>query len=333
MPRKKIEPAPMDAEPIQDTPAETIPQPAEEPKRSTRTRDSDLLTISDQERGITPEDSEDVKWNYIAGAARRHQILTGIVSGVENTDNGSTVCVVDYEGIRILIPVKEMFVEELPETGEIPRSFRMRLGRILGGTVDFMLAGVDMKNRIAVASRRNAMLQRQAKYYATGRIKEGIRVACRVTGVGNGYINVEAIGVDAEINAGQLSWEWFADAVDLYSTGDLVVAKVLKVEKNEQTGHYSVGLSVKAATENPDLPALRKLVPRSNYYGVVTGVRDKLIFVRLQAGANAKTMTYHSKEIPSKLDTVSFQVRSINEEAGMAFGVVTRIIKRHARLR
>ena len=226
-----------------------------------------------------------------------------------------------------------MFVEELPDESDIPKAFRMRLGRILGGTVDFVLAGVDLKNRIAVASRRNAMLLRQAKYYDTGRVKEGIRVACRVTGVGNGYINVEAIGVDAEINAGQLSWEWFADAVDLYSTGDLVVAKVMGITKDDQTGHYSVNLSVKAATDNPDLPALRRLVPRSNYYGVVTGVRDKVIFIRLQAGANAKTMTYHSREIPSKLDTVSFQVRSVNEEAGMAFGVVTRIIKKHARLR
>lgn len=333
MPRKKIDPAPLDTEPVQEATAEVQPQPVSDPQRSPRARDADLLTISDQERGITPEDSEDVKWNYIAGAARRRQILTGIISGVENTENGSTVCVVDYEGIRILIPLKEMFVEELPENGEIPRSIRMRLGRILGGTVDFMLGGVDMKNRIAVASRRNAMLQRQARYYDTGRVKEGTRVACRVTGVGNGYINVEAIGVDAEINAGQLSWEWFADAVDLYSTGDLIVAKVLKIDKDEKTGYYSVSLSVKAATDNPDLPTLRKLVPRSNYYGVVTGVRGKLIFVRLQAGANAKTMTYHSKEIPSKLDTVSFQVRSIDEDAGMAFGVVTRIIKRHARLR
>ena len=84
---------------------------------------------------------------------------------------------------------------------------------------------------------------------------------------------------------------------------------------------------------NPDLPNLRKLVPGSNYYGVVTGVRDQLIFVRLQMGVNAKTKLFHTKQMPSKLDTVSFQVRDIDEENGVAFGLITRIIRRHARTR
>ena len=119
----------------------------------------------------------------------------------------------------------------------------------------------------------------------------------------------------------------------MYATGDLVVAKVLSVTKDEETGHYSVRLSLKAATENPDLPALRKLVPGCNYYGVVTGVRDRLIFVRLQAGVNAKTKLYYTKQIPSKLDTVSFQVRAVDEDTGVAFGLITRIVRRHARLR
>lgn len=65
----------------------------------------------------------------------------------------------------------------------------------------------------------------------------------------------------------------------------------------------------------------------------MTGVRDRVIFIRLQTGANAKTMTYRTREIPAKLDTVSFLVRSVDLEAGMAFGLVTRIIKKHSRLR
>ena len=52
---------------------------------------------------------------------------------------------------------------------------------------------------------------------------------------------------------------------------------------------------MKAAADNPDLANLRKLVPGSNYFGVVTGVHDRLIFVRLQAGVNAKTKLYRTK--------------------------------------
>jgi hypothetical protein len=293
----------------------------------------DILTLNDQERGITPQDSDDVKWNYINGACIKHLVLTGVVSGVEQLDTRDPLCVVDYEGIRIVIPSSQMFMDEWPEGEHIPQEYRMRLGRMLGATIDFMPVGVDIRNRVAVASRRAAMQNRITKYYKTGRVKAGIRIACRVIGIGNNYLSVEAVGVDTDIEAIALSWEWFADATSVYATGDLVVAKVLAVTKDEETGHYSVRLSVKAATENPDLPALRKLVPGCNYYGVVTGVRDRLIFVRLQAGVNAKTKLYYTKQIPSKFDTVSFQVRAVDEDTGVAFGLITRIVRRHARLR
>ena len=281
MPRKKIE---------TDTPAEALN--AKEVVEEVRPAD-DLLTINDQERGITPEDSDDVKWNYIAGAYARREILTGIVSGLESLETVNPVCVVDFEGVRILIPGRQMFMDEWPANERMPREFYMRFNRILGATVDFIVVGVDSRNHAAVASRKAALQQRQAKYYATGRVKPGIRIACRVIGVGNNRITVEAVGVDTTIYANALSWEWFPDVTDLYSTEDLVVARVLAVVQDEKTGEYAVRLSVKDATENPDLPNLRKLVPGSNYYGVVTGVRDQLIFVRLQMGVNAKTKLFH----------------------------------------
>ena len=333
MPRKKTDPELEAAEEQVVTTSKEAAEPA--PRRSyPQTRSSDdILTINDQERGITPGDSDDVKWNYITGAYSRREILTGIVSGLESLETAHPICVVDFEGVRILIPGRQMFMDEWPANERMPREFLMRFNRILGATVDFIVVGVDSRNHAAVASRKAALQQRQAKYYATGRVKPGIRIACRVIGVGNNRITVEAVGVDTTIYAHALSWEWFPDVTDLYSTEDLVVARVLAVDMDEETGEYAVRLSVKAATENPDLPNLRKLVPGSNYYGVVTGVRDQLIFVRLQMGVNAKTKLFHTKQMPSKLDTVSFQVRDIDEENGVAFGLITRIIRRHARTR
>ena len=333
MPRKKTDPELEAAEEQVVTTSKEAAEPA--PRRSyPQTRSSDdILTINDQERGITPGDSDDVKWNYITGAYSRREILTGIVSGLESLETAHPICAVDFEGVRILIPGRQMFMDEWPANERMPREFLMRFNRILGATVDFIVVGVDSRNHAAVASRKAALQQRQAKYYATGRVKPGIRIACRVIGVGNNRITVEAVGVDTTIYANALSWEWFPDVTDLYSTEDLVVARVLAVDMDEETGEYAVRLSVKAATENPDLPNLRKLVPGSNYYGVVTGVRDQLIFVRLQMGVNAKTKLFHTKQMPSKLDTVSFQVRDIDEENGVAFGLITRIIRRHARTR
>lgn len=310
------------------------PIPAAAPAAPRRQSSEDLLELNDQERGVTREDSEDAKWGYLAGAARCQQILTGIVSSdISPTENGMPVVPVDFEGLCVKIPVREMVLNEWADDAPIPRDVRIQIGRMLGATIDFIPAAVDIKNRAAVGSRKAAMLQRQKRYYASGRVKPGILMACRVLAVGNNTMTVEACGVDTEIYARNVSWQWFSDITDLYATGDLVVARVMDVSHNPDRDTYSVSLSIKEASENPDRAALEKIVPNSNYFGVVTGVKDRVFFVRLQAGVNAKTKLFRSIDMPSRLDTVSFRVTGVDEESGIALGFITRIIKRHTRLR
>lgn len=326
MPKKKTEEV---AEQVAETPI-----PAAAPAAPRRQSSEDLLELNDQERGVTREDSEDAKWGYLAGAARRQQILTGIVStDISLTENGMPVVPIDFEGLCVKIPVREMVLSEWPDDAPIPKDVRIQIGRMLGATIDFIPAGVDIKNRAAIGSRKAAMLQRQKRYYASGRVKPGILMACRVLAVGNNTMTVEACGVDTEIYARNVSWQWFSDITDLYATGDLVVARVMDVGYNPEREIYSVSLSIKEASENPDRAALEKIVPNSNYFGVVTGVKDRVFFVRLQAGVNAKTKLYRSIDMPSRLDTVSFRVTGVDEESGIALGFITRIIKRHTRLR
>ena len=326
MPKKKTEEV---AEQVAETPI-----PAAAPAAPRRQSSEDLLELNDQERGVTREDSEDAKWGYLAGAARRQQILTGIVStDISLTENGMPVVPIDFEGLCVKIPVREMVLSEWPDDAPIPKDVRIQIGRMLGATIDFIPAGVDIKNRAAIGSRKAAMLQRQKRYYASGRVKPGILMACRVLAVGNNTMTVEACGVDTEIYARNVSWQWFSDITDLYATGDLVVARVMDVGYNPEREVYSVSLSIKEASENPDRAALEKIVPTSNYFGVVTGVKDRVFFVRLQAGVNAKTKLYRSIDMPSRLDTVSFRVTGVDEESGIALGFITRIIKRHTRLR
>ena len=326
MPKKKTEEV---AEQVAETPV-----PAAAPAAPRRQSSEDLLELNDQERGVTREDSEDAKWGYLAGAARRQQILTGIVStDISLTENGMPVVPIDFEGLCVKIPVREMVLSEWPDDAPIPKDVRIQIGRMLGATIDFIPAGVDIKNRAAIGSRKAAMLQRQKRYYASGRVKPGILMACRVLAVGNNTMTVEACGVDTDIYARNVSWQWFSDITDLYATGDLVVARVMDVSHNPDRDTYSVSLSIKEASENPDRAALEKIVPNSNYFGVVTGVKDRVFFVRLQAGVNAKTKLYRSIDMPSRLDTVSFRVTGVDEESGIALGFITRIIKRHTRLR
>lgn len=153
MPKKKQEPAEEQAT-VALQPSAPVEQANSPPARSSGYEPGDLLTINDSERGITLEDSDDVKWNYLAGAAARRLILTGVVSGLEGLDTMSPLCIVDYEGLRVVIPGRQMFMEAWPEDETAPKNVRTRLGRILGATIDFVLAGVDIRNRAAVASRK-----------------------------------------------------------------------------------------------------------------------------------------------------------------------------------
>ncbi len=341
MPRKKAEPDPVQDENAQDEVVseveskeptdETSPTPR--PPRRRISEDSNILALSDEEIGFTAEDSEDAKWGYLAGAVRRRQILTGIVSNVVSLESGNHACAVDFEGMRVLIPLREMTLREWPEDELAPDSVQIFMQRILGATVDFIPAAVDIRNRAAVGSRKAALIQRQKQYYETERVKPGILVACRVLAVGNNAMTVEACGVDTQIYARDVSWEWFSDITDLYGTGDLVIAKVMDVQKDEETGLYSVALSIKAASEHSDKAAFKTIVPNSNYFGEVTGVKNGTFFVRLQSGVNAKTRIYRSKDYPCKHDTVSFRVIHLDEEHLVANGFITRIIKRHNRLR
>ncbi len=326
MPRKKVTP---ESEPeavvTESPPASTSP-----PTARPRQRDMNLLTLNDQERGFTREDSEEIKWNYLSAACRRKEILTGVVSSIESLENKAKVAVVDYQGVRILVPAKEMFNIECAEE-ELPLQYQIRMNKILGATIDFILLAVDVRGKAAVASRKQALQADIRKFYDTGRVQEGILIACRVTSVSNNVVTVDACGLETYIQGRNLSWKWLPDAADYFATGDLVVAKVLSVKKNEQ-GEYSIQLSIKDASENPDIEAAKKLVPNSTYFGTVTGVKDGVIFVRLQAGVNAKTKMYRC-ELPQRKDTVCFLVRRVDTDRAMALGLITRIIKKSSRLR
>ncbi len=320
--------------PDEQTEPAAPPTTAVEPRQSTRVYDENILTLNDEERGFTAQESEELKWSYLVSAYYRRHILSGVVSGVEALKTNAPLCIVDYEGVRVAIPGHEMFMDDWPANQVTPVEFQSRLNDMLGATVEFMLRGVDIKNRVAGGSRRDAMKVRQQMYYASGRVKEGILIACRVIRASGKFLTVEALGVDTMIQASDASWKWFNDISKLRNPGDLVVARVMALETDPETGEPKLRLSIKAAdNENPDRAALQKLTIGSVYFGVVTGVVDRLIFIRLQSGVNAKTMSYRSEEMPSKNDTVSFLVKSVDLDQCMAFGTVTRIIKRFGRFR
>ena len=126
---------------VLDEPAEVVtvpedPQPSEKPKRTVRKRTAakktvevekqatppaedaavsaepapaavqqrDILTLDARGEAETQAQMEDIIWHEIHNAYRTRRMLSGMLSGIERTEAGKTIAIVDYKGFRIVIP-------------------------------------------------------------------------------------------------------------------------------------------------------------------------------------------------------------------------------------
>lgn len=320
-----------------------IPAPAEEekpaetpPPRRRRKADAPVLTIESGDEIETEDAREAAAWHEIHNAYRTRRILSAPLGGIEQTDSGKTIAVVDYNGFRIVIPLKEMMVA--PSAANSTDSMAVRqmklLGNMLGAEIDFIILGIDSKSRSVVASRREAMMRKRQLFYfsldANGeyRVREGRVVQARVIAVADKSIRVEIFGVECSIMARDLAWDWIGDAHDRFAVGDQILVRVTEVDKTSQE-KLSVHADVKSVTENTSREALKRCRVQSKYAGRVTDVHKGIVYVRLSNGVNAVAHSCYDRRTPGKKDDVSFVVTKLDEERSIAVGIITRIIRQN----
>lgn len=298
-----------------------------------------ILTIENGDLVETQADREDMIWHEIHNAYRVRRVLTGQFCGVEQSENGKTLAIADYKGFRVVIPLREMLMDLGDRlTGKEYRDEMQRLNRLLGNMlgakIDFVVRGIDSGERRAVASRRDAMLRkRQTFYFGTDadgmyRIHEGRIVQARVVAVAEKVIRVEAFGVECSIPARDLAWDWIGDAHERYAVGDRILVRIQSVQRDSLE---DVRIRADVRSLNPDAgrAALDKCQLQSKYIGRITDVRKGGVFIRLTNGANAVAHSCFDYRIPGKQDDVSFVVTAIDEERGVATGIITRIIRQN----
>ena len=92
-----------------------------------------VLTLEARGEVETEESREDAIWHEIHNAYRTRRILTGQLGGIEQTDNGKTIAIVDYKGFRIVIPLKEMMINVgRNPSGQEYAELMLRQNKILG---------------------------------------------------------------------------------------------------------------------------------------------------------------------------------------------------------
>lgn len=326
---------------------EDTPSPAQSPRRRSApgsiSLESDpedyVLTIEARAQVETEQDREELIWHELRTSHITNRILSGILAGVEQTESGMTLAIVDYHGFRVAIPAKEMMLNPGPVPyGAAYSSHMERLSRImvtmLGAEIDFIVRGLDRPSRSVVASRKAAMLRKRQTFYMdtndAGKhmIYEGRIVQARVIGVAEKVVRIEAFGVECPIFARDLSSVWLGDARDKFSVGDRVLVRILTINRAD-VHRLTITADMRSISTSTNLDNLKLCLPQSRYVGRVTDVRYGVIYIRLNNGVNAIAHTCHDRRMPGKKDDVSFAVTKIDEERGIAVGIITRIIKQN----
>ena len=298
-----------------------------------------VLSIDAKAEVETEEYREDTIWHEIRNAYRTRRILTGTLGGVEQTEDGKSLVIVEYKGFRVVIPAKEMMLslDRRPTDSNyaaLMRRCNQILSAMMGAEIDFIVRGIDNKTRSIVASRKEAMLRKRQTFYldqdASGeyRITPGRLVQARVTAVSEKVIYVEAFGVECAILARDLSWDWVGDAHDHYSVGDRVVVRILDIRRNSPED-ISIRADIRSVSGTTDQDNLRKCRKQGKYAGKVTDIHKGVVFIRLTNGVNAIAHACLDRRMPGKKDDVSFVVTHLDPEQGVAFGIITKIIKQN----
>ena len=318
---------------------EDIPDNEESPEDTEADEEVPILTINVGGEAQTDNERAEIVWHEIRTSHIARRTLTGMLGGIEQLENGTTVAIVDYKGYRIVIPLKEMGILTL--NGMHPDKYKEYVSRqqkllnnMLGADIDFIVKGIDHETRSVVASRKDAMLKKRKTFYmehnedGSYKIYNGRIVQARVLAVAEKGIRVEIFGVECSIMARDLSWDWIGDAHDRFSVGDHILVRVLSVER-ESLENITVTADVKSVTEPDRRPNLSLCRVQSKYAGRVTDVHNGVIYVRLTNGVNAIAHSCYDRRLPGKKDDVSFAVTHIDEERGVAIGIITRIIKQN----
>lgn len=298
-----------------------------------------VLTIDAKDEIQTEEEREATIWHEIQNAYRTRRILTGTLDAIEKTPSGFLVVAVTYKGFRVVIPLKEMMiqVERLPNGARYADTVA-QLDKIINSRVsseiDFIIKGIINKSRTIVASRKDAMLKKRQTFYmdtdefGEPMIYEGRVVQARVVAVAEKVIRVEVFGVETPIRAQGLSWEWISDAKEHFSVGDRILVRVLKINRPD-VEHITISADVRSVSAATNHDNLKKCVLQSRYAGRVTDVHNGVVYIRLNVGVNAVAHSCYDRRTPGKNDDVSFAVTRIDEEQGVAVGIITRIIKQN----
>ena len=288
---------------------------------------NNILTLENDAAVETQKSKEDLIWHEITNAYRTRRILTGMLGGIEKLEGGATITIVYYKNFRVVIPITEMMInlveDETHNYGELSLRQNKIVNTMLGCEIDFIIKGLDSKERSIVASRKDAMLKKRQIFYfdqdssGTPKVYPDRVVQARVISVAEKVVRAEIFGVETSIPARDLSFDWLGDARERFHVGDHILVRIQEV-KAEDPEHISVRADVKSVEGDTSKANLALCKVQGKYAGTVEDIHNGTVFVRLQIGVNAIAHTCYDSRTVGKKDDVSFVVTHIDSERNVA---------------
>ena len=324
IPPEKETSVPQEAE--QEGPVE--PEEADAPRRSRR-----AVTLDNYGNVIRePSDSGLRDVSVLTAARNARRILTATIDAIE-TDGDAMPRAVFYVGsVKVVIPFAQMGFD-LDRGEGSQREARLFMGSMLGAKIDYMVRGIDTKARIAAASRRDAMLVRQASILnARGtsreyRVTEGMRVTARIVHVSRFTVRVEVYGFETFVPINRISNLWVNDIREVIQVGEERPVEILSLVRGEDGRVTKMEVSLRAAEEAPQL----QLREGNTYTGHIINFSEKAYYVRISgmpAEIRCPVRSSHTMEAMGIRDLVKFYIRGVHD--GVPTGAILKVLKKKA---
>ena len=331
------EPNPLDTEPLEEE--QPLPQEVEqeepvEPDGADVPKPSRRPVTLDSYGNVIRERSDsglrDISVLTAARNARR--ILTATIDAIE-TDGDAMPRAVFYVGsVKAVIPFAQMGFD-LDRGEGSQREARLFMGSMLGAKIDYMVRGIDAEARIAAASRRDAMIVRQASILnARGtsreyRVTEGMRVTARIVHVSQFTVRVEVYGFETFVPINRISNLWVNDIREVIQVGEERPVEILSLVRGEDGRVTRMEVSLRAAEEAPRL----QLREGNTYTGHIINFSEKAYYVRVSGmpvEIRCPVRSSHTMEAIGIGDLVKFYIRGVHD--GVPTGAILKVLKRKA---
>ncbi len=305
---------------------------------------SAVLTI-DPDDNLKIIDSEEELWHELKTAFHNGRSLRNTIDEVSRTPNGHGIVVTYYKNQRIIIPLKEMGLQLSTDAkfteDEDTRLFKLA-SNMLGAEIDFVIKSVDKKEGLVLASRKAAILDKIKTYYAeldenrVSKVANTPDVQARILSVGQKNIRVDVFGIQTQINAKDIFYEWVVDLGKMFSAGDYILVHVSEIdypepfEGCENDEKWLMGIKIKANHKKFEKDWTRIAFENhqvgSKTRGTITDYNNGVYFITLKNKVNAIAHSVSGRRTPMVGDVVSYVCKRKDAESNTSVGLITKVI-------